>query len=96
VDPVIPSARDEGGIRRVRRGVTVPPGGTVAEENWRGANEAKMEKLRRSSLQRRAGTRGLELRHSDYGYALIDSARKRVADRSDLTLDEVESWLERG
>jgi hypothetical protein len=38
---------------------------------------------------------GFELRHSSYGYALIDSARRRLEDRSDLTLDEVESRLER-
>lgn len=91
-----PPRRDEGGIRHLRRVVAVPPGGAAAEENWGGANEAKTEKLRRSSLGRRAGARGFELRHSSYGYALIDSARNRVADRSDLTLDEVESWLERG
>ena len=73
----------------------MPPGGSAAEEDWRGANEAKVEKLRRSSLQRRAGARGFELRHSAYGYALIDSARARVEGRSDLSLDEVESWLDR-
>ena len=91
-----PAGRDEGGIRRVRRGVVVPPGGAATEEDWRGANETKREKLRRSSLQRRAGVRGFELRHSAYGYALIDRARKHLEDRSDMTLDEVESWLERG
>jgi hypothetical protein len=45
-------------------------------------------------LQRRAHAGGLELRHSTYGYALIDTARKRVQDRSDMTLREVEAWLE--
>ena len=88
--------RDEGGVPRIRREVRVPPGGQSAEEDWRGANDAKLEKLRRNSLQRQAGGRGFELRHSAYGYALIDSARKRIEDRSDLTLDEVESWLGRG
>jgi hypothetical protein len=92
---VSPAGRDEGGIRRIRRGVAVPPGGLAAEESWPGANEAKVEKLRRGSLQRRAGARGFELRHSAYGYALIDSARTRVEGRSDLSLDEVESWLDR-
>jgi hypothetical protein len=95
VDPVSPDRRDEGGIPRVRREVAVPPGGRAREEHWPGANDAKAEKLRGRSLQRRAGAQGLELRHSDSGYALIDSARKPVKDRSDMTLDEVESWLER-
>ena len=87
--------RDEGGIRHVRRGVSAPPGSASAEERWLGANDAKVEKLRGRNLQRRAGLQGLELRHSTYGYALIDSARKHVKDRNDLTLDEVESWLQR-
>ena len=64
------------------------------EEVWSGADEAKVEKLRRNHLQRRARTRGFQLRHSDYGYALIDTARHRVDDRSDLSLDEVESRLD--
>jgi hypothetical protein len=71
------------------------PGTVSAEERWPGANDAKAEKLRGRSLQRRAGLQGLQLRHSIYGYALIDSARKHVKDRNDMTLDEVESWLER-
>jgi hypothetical protein len=95
VDPVSHERRDEGGIPRVRREVSVPPGSTRREERWPGANDAKSEKLRGRSLQRRAGAQGLQLRHSEYGYALIDSAGKPVKDRSDLTLDEVESWLER-
>ena len=90
-----PERRDEGGIPRVRREVPAPVGGRAREEHWPGANDAKAEKLRGRSLQRRAGAQGLQLRHSEYGYALIDSARKSVKDRSDLTLDEVESWLER-
>jgi hypothetical protein len=96
VDPVTFARRDEGGIPRTRRGLPPPTGSASAEERWPGANEAKVEKLRGRSLQRRAGTQGLELRHSAYGYALIDSARKRIDDRNDMTLDEVESWLERG
>ncbi|HZD88441.1 MAG TPA: hypothetical protein VE088_10595 [Gaiellaceae bacterium] len=47
------------------------------------------------SLKRQAAAQGLQLRHSDYGYALIDSARKPVDDRNDMTLAEVESWLGR-
>jgi len=95
MDPVSPAQYDEGGIPRIRRGVAAPPGGRRADEDFRGANEAKAEKLRRKDLQRRASTRGLELRHSDSGYALIDSARQRIDDRADMTLDEIESCLER-
>jgi hypothetical protein len=83
--------RADGGIPHIRRALPATP---HREETWPGANEDKHAKLRRNSLQRRAGARGLELRHSAYGYALIDSARKRVGDRSDMTLDEIESWLE--
>ena len=90
-----PERREEGGIPRVRRQVSAPPGARAREERWLGANEAKAEKLRGRSLQRRAGAQGLQLRHSAYGYALIDSARKPVKDRSDMTLDEVESLLDR-
>ena len=39
------------------------------------------------------GQQGLQLRHSDHGYALIDSAHKQIKDRNDMTLAEVESWL---
>jgi hypothetical protein len=90
-----PERREEDGVPRIRRAVPAPPGRTSREEQWAGANEAKAEKLRGKSLQRRAGARGLELRHSSYGYALIDSAHKRVEDRSDMTLAEIESWLDR-
>ena len=84
--------RAEGGIPHIRRALPATP---HREETWPGANEDKLTKLRRNRLQRRAGARGFELRHSSYGYALIDSARKRIDDRSDMTLDEIESWLER-
>jgi hypothetical protein len=57
------------------------------------ANIEMAEKLRRSELRRRARAQGLELRHSDYGYALIDSARQRVDGRNDLTLDDVAAHL---
>jgi hypothetical protein len=86
---------DEGGIPRGRRRVLLPQAGASAHEDWGGANEAKADKLRRNDLQRRARARGLELRHSAYGYALIDAARQHVEDRSDMTLDDVESWLAR-
>jgi hypothetical protein len=85
--------RDEGGVPRSRRAVAAPVGGRLPEEHWAGANVAKAEKLRDRSLRRRAGGQGLELRHSAYGYALIDSARKHIDGRSDLSLDEVEAWL---
>jgi hypothetical protein len=90
-----PDGQAEGGIPRARRGVSAPPGGASREERWLGANDAKAEKLRGRSLRRQAGAQGLELRHSTYGYALIDTARKPVSDRNDMSLDEVESWLER-
>jgi hypothetical protein len=94
VDPVSPDHRDNGGIPRIRRSVS--SGGAPREERWLGANEEKVEKLLVRSLKRQAGAQGLQLRHSDHGYALVDTAHKRVQDRSDLTLGEVESWLDRG
>jgi len=92
---VSPARRDEDGIPHSRQVVVVPPGGRSSEEDWRGANNAKAGKLKRKSLERRARARGVELRHSDSGYALIDAARNPVDDRHDMTLDEVESWLDR-
>ncbi len=86
---------EEGGIPRVRGILTVPPGSASGEEHWGGASKAKTEKLRRNELQRRARSRGFQLRHSAYGYSLVDPARKPVDDRNDMTLDEVQSWLER-
>ena len=73
----------------------MPLGGASREESWPGANEAKAEKLGVRSLRRQAAARGLQLRHSDSGYALIDSARKPVNDRNNMTLAEVDSWLGR-
>jgi hypothetical protein len=95
VDPVNTGRREDGGIRRTHLRLVLPPGRASNEEEWRGANQAKIDKLRHKGLQRRARARGLELRHSAYGYALIDSARKPIEERSDMTLDEIESWLER-
>jgi hypothetical protein len=71
----------------------VPAGEASRDESWPGANEAKQQKLRRNNLQRLARAKGLELRHSAYGYALLDSERKRIDDRNDMTLEEVESCL---
>ena len=88
------AGRDDGGIPRSHLRLVRPPGSPSTEEDLRGANEAKVEKLRRNHLQRRALTRGLELRHSDAGYTLIDTARKRIDDRNNMSLDEVELWLD--
>jgi hypothetical protein len=93
---VTPERRDEGGIPRSRRTAVAPPGGASREEHWPGANAEKVEKLLLRNLKRQAGAQGLQLRHSAYGYALIDSARKQITDRNDMTLAEVESLLERG
>jgi len=84
----------DGGIPRGHLRLVGPPGSPATEEDLRGANDAKIEKLRRNDVERRARTRGLELRHSAYGYALIDSARRPVDDRNDMSLDEVELLLD--
>lgn len=86
-----PAHGDEGGLPRGPRRALPPL--AVKGESGRDANEAKTETLRRRHLQRRARTLGLELRHSAYGYALIDAERNRVEGRSDMTLDEIESRL---
>jgi chromosome segregation and condensation protein ScpB len=57
------------------------------------ANSEKSVKLRLNGLRRDARSRGLELRHSAYGYSLVDVERQRVDGRSDLTLDEVAAQL---
>lgn len=88
------AGRHDGGLPRGHQRLVTPPGSRSSEGDWTGANEAKLEKLSRSSLQRRARARGLELRHSDYGYALIDGTRQRVDDRNNMSLNEVESWLD--
>jgi hypothetical protein len=88
-----PENHSDGGIPRVRRAISAPLGGVSKEERWLGANEEKAEKLLLKSLKRQAGVQGLQLRHSERGYALIDSARKQINDRNDMTLHEVESLL---
>ena len=85
---------EDRGIPRIRRAVPAPAGGALREESWPGANEAKAEKLGVRSLKRQAGAQGLQLRHSDYGYALIDSAHRPVNGKN-MTLAEVKSWLGR-
>jgi hypothetical protein len=92
---VSPPGPANDGVPHARRTVAVPPGGTRPEEDWSGANDAKADTLRVRSLRRRARAQGVEFRHSDSGYTLIDAARKPVSDRHDMTLDEVESWLGR-
>jgi hypothetical protein len=57
------------------------------------ANKLRTTRLQHNDLRRRARRFGLELRHSDYGYSLIDGDRRRVDDRNDLTLDEVAKHL---
>ena len=69
------------------------PGRAPAAETWAGANQARDEKLRLQKVRRRAGADGLEIRHSDYGYALIGADRKSVNGRNDMSLKEIESWL---
>jgi hypothetical protein len=85
--------REDGGVPRIRRALPRQIGGTRPEEEWSGANKAKTDKLRHRSLERRARAQGIELRHSDNGYALIDSGRKRIEERDDMSLDEIEKWL---
>ena len=58
------------------------------------ANAEMAHTLQRNSLRRRARAQGLELRHSSYGYSLIDAARARVHNRNDLTLEEVARHLD--
>jgi hypothetical protein len=73
-----------------------PPGLTRASESFDAdaANAEKHRKLRRNALRTRAHAHALELRHSAYGYALIDRARHPVDGRNDLTLDEVATHLD--
>jgi hypothetical protein len=85
----------DGGVPRAQRRIVSPPGSPARDERWLGANDAKDEKLLLRKLQRQAHARGLKVRHSDQGFALIDSSGKRVDDRNDMTLREVKSWLGR-
>lgn len=95
MDPVSTAQRGQGGVPRARRKVARGHGSGAAEESWAGANEAKAEKLLLRSLTRQAAVRGLKIRHSDYGYALIGTtARRPSKEGSSLTLDEVKSRLD--
>jgi hypothetical protein len=88
-------AHHDGGVPRATRKVSLSASGASREESWPGANEEKVVRLRLRRLKRRAGAEGLEIRHSTYGYALIDSGRKVVNDRNNMSLAEIESWLKR-
>ena len=85
------SPRTNDGIPHSRATLEARPG-----ESWTGANDEKTSKLRVRSLERRARAKGIQLRHSAAGYALIDQARNAIDGRNDLTVDEVEDWLDRG
>ena len=82
------------GVPRATVRLSTLPGRAPVEEQLAGANEASDERLRVRKLERRARDNGYELRHSDYGYALIDATRKPVDDRRDLSLRAVTSLLE--
>ena len=58
------------------------------------ANRDMAHTLQRNLLRRKARAHGLELRHSSYGYSLIDGNRAQVDGRNDLTLDEVGARLD--
>ena len=90
MDSVSSGSRNDGGVP-IRVGAI--PGAPRREETWVGANEAKDETLRLRSVTRRAGAAGLEVRHSDYGYALIGTDRQSVNGRKDMSLKEIEAWL---
>jgi len=84
----------DGGLPRSHRRVAaLPPVDAQTTQEGQQASEAMARKLRRNHLKRRARQSGLELRHSSYGYSLIDAARSRIEGRNDLSLDEVESIL---
>ncbi len=59
------------------------------------ANAAKHETLQRRLLQRRARSAGLTLRHSEYGYSLVDAEQNRADGRNDMTLRDVARHLDR-
>jgi hypothetical protein len=90
MDPVNSGNRSDGGIPFK---IGALPGGRRREETWVGANQAKDETLRLRSVRRRAGGDGIEIRHSDYGYAVIGTDRKSVNGRNDMSLKEIEAWL---
>jgi hypothetical protein len=85
--------RSDGGIPRGHSRPLSTRTTAPREDEGAYANGARAEKLRRNSLARRARELRLDLRHSAYGYSLIDASRNRVGDRNDMTLDDVASLL---
>jgi hypothetical protein len=88
-----PADRDGGGTGGPKRWKNAARPGDVFDPA--AANLEMADKLRRNGLRKKARASGLELRHSDYGYTLIDAERNRVGGRNDLTLDEVAAHLDK-
>ena len=58
--------------------------------------EARLHKVRRNKLRRQALKRGLVLRQTPHGYALLDIRRNHVevdGRMAHLNLDDVEAYL---
>jgi hypothetical protein len=69
--------------------------GVAMTNEGHAANEARVQKLRRNRLRRIAKRSRLQLRHSDYGYSLVDELKNHVEGRNNMTLDDVERYLAR-
>ena len=59
----------------------------------RGRRNAKQPEHQNARLKRSADSVGFQLRHSDYGWALMDADRKPVGGRNDHSLKELEKLL---
>ena len=83
-NPSSPRPGNDAGLPRSNRPVVAFPPVNAERPNREGrdAHDALTRKLRRNNLRRRARKGGLELRHSAYGYSLIDASRKRVEGRA--------------
>lgn len=91
----MPPAKPDPAARKTSPATTRRVGGRPTDDfDAAAANSDMAHKLQRNNLRRRARSRGLELRHSAYGYSLIDAARKPLDGRNDLTLDEVARHLD--
>jgi hypothetical protein len=67
-------------------------------EAERNAEEARLHKVRRNKLRRKALARGLVLRQTEHGYALLDIRKNHVevdGQMVHLNLDDVEDYLAR-
>ena len=84
------------GSRTAVNGWAMPPGEAPRDESWPGANEAKKESCGETTSNGAPARRASSFATRSNGYALLDSAHKRVDDRGDMTLTEVESCLKRG